>query len=82
MAILTVYRPPKCPTKYFKDTLEEINGWIDTLNAENKENPRIILNGDFNMPDMEMWSEIEICDLLESVNNRIDNGNTVSDTNI
>ena len=55
LAIVTVYRPPQCPTSKFTECLCELDKWITNLN--NKEiPPKLILNGDFNLGFLEDWN--------------------------
>ena len=65
-AVITVYRPPKCGTKFFKDTIENINVWCDKLFEDNI-NPKFIINGDFNFPELKGWNISDIESLISSM---------------
>ena len=72
-----MYRTPDSPNLHFKETLENIDDWIKSIEKDIKTTPVIILNGDFNMKDMKSWSAEEIRLHLEKVHDRIENGETV-----
>ena len=66
LACITIYRPPKCPLNKFKEAVSLIYEWLNKLESDNI-NPKIILNGDLNMPFMNDWNEERITDLLDYV---------------
>ena len=56
LALITLYRPPKCPQFKFKESLEEVQDWLCSLEKEGKAAPTVLLSGDFNLALLEKTS--------------------------
>ena len=54
---LSLYRPPDAPVLAFEETVQTVRSWLEGEDCE------ITLKGDFNMPQLGTWEEIEV-DLL------------------
>ena len=77
---VTIYRPPGCPTGKLKDAMKVISDWIQT--NETSSSPRIIFNGDFNLPFMRQWDEDSITSILEHCTVREGMGQSISEDKI
>ena len=56
LALITMYRPPKCPQFRFKESLEEVQDWLSSLEKEGKPAPTVLLSGDFNLGLLDTWN--------------------------
>ena len=74
--IITLYRPPGCLLDKFLDVMNVIKDWISK--QESSKSPRIILNGDMNLPFMYDWSEDKINELLNYCTDRNVKGKSLS----
>jgi ribonuclease P/MRP protein subunit RPP40 len=57
LALVTVYRPPACPTVKFNETIDRIRNWLESYEKDGQLFPTVILTGDFNFPFMNCWDE-------------------------
>ena len=55
--IVSIYRPPDAPVTSFIEVANKIREWLEGENSE------VVILGDFNLPDMGSWEDIEV-DLL------------------
>ena len=68
LALVTIYRPPKCPQFKFKEALESVTEWITGLETQGKPTPTILISGDFNLGFLNNWNNEHI----ESTKNAIE----------
>ena len=80
MLNITIYRPPGCPKEKLDDAMKTISEWVH--NNETSNSPRIIFNGDFNLPFMKNWDEDSITSILEHCIGREDRGQNISQDKI
>ena len=55
--VISIYRPPEAPILSFIEVANKIREWLEGENSE------VVILGDFNLPDMGAWEDIEV-DLL------------------
>ena len=55
LALVTVYRPPSCPTDKFIDVIDHVRNWLEAFENDGQLFPSVILTGDFNFPFMNCW---------------------------
>ena len=55
--VISLYRPPEAPIPSFIEVANKIREWLEGENSE------VVILGDFNLPDMGSWEDIEV-DLL------------------
>ena len=72
---ISLYRPPGCPLDKFMDVMKIMNDWMN--NQECVISPKVILNGDMNMPFMYDWSEEKTTELLDYYSDRLEKGKTM-----
>ena len=78
LALVTMYRPPKCPGFKLKESLEEVRDWLASLEREGKPTPAIFLSGDFNLGFLEDWESEKFDEIKWAVDNRNKEGKTVA----
>ena len=78
LALLTMYRPPKCPQFKFKESLKEVRDWLDSIEKEGKPTPTIFLSGDFNLGFLENWEAEQIEEIKGAVDTRKKEGKVVA----
>ena len=55
--VISIYRPSEAPIPSFIEVTNKIREWLEGENSE------VVILGDFNLPDMGAWEDIEV-DLL------------------
>jgi hypothetical protein len=74
IAVITVYRPPGCPSPKFKEAMATISEWIEKL--EQTKPVTVVLTGDFNLPFMGTWSNCD--EMLAASHERAQDGRAVA----
>jgi hypothetical protein len=69
-AIVTIYRPPSCPTNKFKEAIDNVNTWLEQFEKHGQLFPNLILNGDLNFKSMNYWEPHNINNLRDRAQNR------------
>jgi hypothetical protein len=69
-AMITIYRPPSCPTIKFKEVIDNINNWIEQFENHGQLFPNLIFNGDLNFGSMNYWEPTDITNLRDRALNR------------
>jgi hypothetical protein len=55
LALVTVYRPPSCPTDKFIEIIDQVRNWLEAFEKDGQLFPSVIMTGDFNFPFMNCW---------------------------
>ena len=79
LALITIYRPPKCPSFKFKECLENVRDWVGGLEVQGKSTPTILLSGDFNLGFLEDWNEDKIESTKQAINNQMKVGRGIAE---
>jgi hypothetical protein len=64
-ALVTIYRPPSCPTSKFKEAIDGINTWLEVFEKHGQLFPNLIINGDLNLKSMNYWEPHDINNLRD-----------------
>ena len=56
LALITIYRPPRCPTLKFKEAISWTRAWLGDLEQGSRPLPAILLSGDLNFGFLKDWS--------------------------
>jgi exonuclease III len=78
LAVITMYRPPGCPTDKFRESVRQVREWISSFENSDSPLPSIILNGDFNFGFMGGWDIADISGLEGKLKSRAEDGLAVS----
>ena len=79
LALVTVYRPPKCPQFRFKECLEVVRDWLKDLELGGKQTPTILISGDFNLGFLNSWDPSQIEAIKGSIDKRSADGKNVAE---
>ena len=82
LALVTIYRPPRCPQFKFKECLEMVKDWASSLETEGQPTPTILISGDFNLGFLENWDSEKLEATKEAIQKRTNNGKAVADYKI
>ena len=81
VAIVSLYRPPQCPTQKFLEALVFVDKWLKVLEAS-YESPNIYITVDFNLKFLEDWNLEIIQSYIDLVVNRVSENLSVADDKI
>ena len=57
LALVTIYRPPKCPQFRMKECLETVRDWASSLETEGQPTATILISTDINLGFLENMNE-------------------------
>ena len=78
-ALVSIYRPPNCPSAKFTEALAKIEEWIAQVENTLGKSPTLLVSGDLNFPSMKSWTCQDMEHMSANSNARISNDNPVGD---
>ena len=78
LAIVSIYRPPACPSAKFSDMLSFMNKWLKSV-TESYNAPNIYITGDYNLKFLEDWNHELIQSYSDTVVCRLSEDAVIAD---
>ena len=78
LALVTIYRPPKCPQFRLKECLETVRDWASSLETEGQPTATILISTDINLGFLENMNEEKLEATKEAIEKRTNIGKAVA----